>query len=421
MSALTFTAGAAPAGRGQLALMARMALLVLVPIWVFSGGFVLIEPGPYEALFVIAVALMLIAGVELNPRTRNLVVAMILFLPAALIAAAQVRFNPVSEAVLYSTVTLFLLLTSFVSANYIAEAPFSRVRLFNSAYIAAAVIVSAIGVLAYLGFLPGEDVFLKFGRAKATFKDPNVFGPFLLYPAAVLLQRILLGNGRQIAASAAPMLILFVGLFVSFSRGAWGHFAMTAGIEFLLVFFLVASGRRRARLVVLAGLGTAALALVVAGLLSFEPIRSLFEIRAEVVQDYDTGAFGRFGRQAYAAIMALNNPLGQGPEEFGHYRIGEDPHNTYLKVFLAYGWVGGAALIWLIAVTVWRGVKSLALPSPNRLALIPVVATFIPMAIEAAIIDVDHWRHFFLLIGLIWGITAAYDRMPAPRERAALP
>ncbi|MEX0628528.1 MAG: hypothetical protein WD230_07865, partial [Cucumibacter sp.] len=143
--------------------------------------------------------------------------------------------------------------------------------------------------------------------------------------------------------------------------------------------------------------------------------------RAEVVQDYDTGAFGRFGRQAYAAIMALNNPLGQGPEEFGHYRIGEDPHNTYLKVFLAYGWVGGAALIWLIAVTVWRGVKSLALPSPNRLALIPVVATFIPMAIEAAIIDVDHWRHFFLLIGLIWGITAAYDRMPAPRERAALP
>ena len=43
------------------------------------------------------------------------------------------------------------------------------------------------------------------------------------------------------------------------------------------------------------------------------------------------------------------------------------------------------------------------------------MATFVPLCIEAAIIDLDHWRHFFLIAGLIWGVTAAYDRV-APGE-----
>jgi hypothetical protein len=41
--------------------------------------------------------------------------------------------------------------------------------------------------------------------------------------------------------------------------------------------------------------------------------------------------------------------------------------------------------------------------------------------VEAAIIDIDHWRHFFLIIGLIWGVTTfnAADR-PRPEREAAL-
>jgi hypothetical protein len=39
---------------------------------------------------------------------------------------------------------------------------------------------------------------------------------------------------------------------------------------------------------------------------------------------------------------------------------------------------------------------------------------FVPLAGEAAIIDMDHWRHLFLVIGLVWGVTAAY-RSAEPR------
>ncbi len=35
---------------------------------------------------------------------------------------------------------------------------------------------------------------------------------------------------------------------------------------------------------------------------------------------------------------------------------------------------------------------------------------------EGFIVDTDHWRHFFLLLGLIWGLTAATINLPPPAE-----
>ena len=38
------------------------------------------------------------------------------------------------------------------------------------------------------------------------------------------------------------------------------------------------------------------------------------------------------------------------------------------------------------------------------------------MACESFIIDSDHWRHFFLILGMIWGMSAANIRRH--RQRA---
>jgi hypothetical protein len=38
---------------------------------------------------------------------------------------------------------------------------------------------------------------------------------------------------------------------------------------------------------------------------------------------------------------------------------------------------------------------------------------------EGFVIDTDHWRHFFLLLGLIWGLAAATIKLL--REAAAAP
>jgi hypothetical protein len=41
---------------------------------------------------------------------------------------------------------------------------------------------------------------------------------------------------------------------------------------------------------------------------------------------------------------------------------------------------------------------------------ITALAAFVGEMAEGFIIDSDHWRHFFLLVGMIWGMAAATRR-----------
>ena len=395
---------------------------ILVGFWIFSGGFVLFEPSPYELTFLAVLPVAIFAGMGLYRSTFGLFAIMIGFTPFALIAVFQVRITPLDEALIFTVVTIFLLLTSYFIANYLAEDTTRRTRLVMTAYTAAAVMVALVAVLAYLGLIPGADLFVLYGRAKGTFKDPNVYGPFLVLPAMFALQRVLLFKGRKALIAAAIYCLLFVGVFVSFSRAAWGHFALSSLMVLILLFWLEAAARDKVRIMIMSLVGLVMLGVALAGLLSIPAVSSLFEQRA-AGQAYDQGETGRFGRQGYAFDLALEHPWGIGPKEFRNLKIAEDPHNVYAAVLHVYGWGGGFFYYMLAILTLWRGFSALARPSPYRLIMIPLISTFAMLAGESAIIDTDHWRHYFLIAGMIWGISTAIRNSPrtkAPREQMVI-
>lgn len=402
------TVGAGYRGLGLAVMRVRAARLldIMVGVWIFTGGLVLFEPSPYELTFLVVLPLAFVAGIGLYRSTFGLLAIMIAFTPFALIACFQVKFTDVSDALIFSIVTIFLLLTSYFVANYVAEATEKRMRLIMNAYTAAAVFCAVIGTLAYLGLIPGAEIFTRYGRAKATFNDPNVYGPFLILPAMFALQRVLLASGHTAIIAGIIYLVLFVGVFVSFSRAAWGHFAISSLIVLLLCFWLEAMARDKVRIMIMSLVGAAMLVVALAGLLSIPSVASLFEQRA-AGQDYDSGETGRFGRQGYAFELALDHPWGIGPHEFRNLRVIEEPHNVYVSVLHVYGWGGGAFYYLLVIMTLWKGTAALTRPSPYRLMMIPLMATFTMLVGESAIIDSDHWRHYYLVAGLIWGISTA--------------
>jgi O-antigen ligase len=410
--------GSKEAGQAFVRKKAQRLLDILVAMWIFSGGIVLFEPSPYELMFVLVLPVAIMAGLGLYRSTLGLLAIILAFTPFAVIAVFQVQFTPISDALIFTLVTIFLLITSYFAANYVAEDTTRRMRLIMAAYTAIAVLLAIIGTLAYLRLMPGADFFLRYGRAKATFKDPNVFAPFLILPAMFALQRVLLLRGWPAIIAGGIYLILFVGVFVSFSRAAWGHFAASSMITLFLVFLLEAGARDKVRIMMMSMVGAAMLVVALGGLLSIPSVYKLFETRF-ATQSYDTGETGRFGRQGYAFELALDHPWGLGPGEFRNLRIIEEPHNVYVSVLHNYGWGGGILFIGLIGVTLWKGLGTLLRPSPYRLLAIPLMATFSMLAAESAIIDSDHWRHLFLLIGLVWGVASAIDndpRLTASRE-----
>jgi hypothetical protein len=91
------------------------------------------------------------------------------------------------------------------------------------------------------------------------------------------------------------------------------------------------------------------------------------------------------------------------PLEFGRVK-GLQQH---LQAFLVYGWTGAMAYFVLLASNVYVGVRAAFLRTPVQPYVITSIAALVGVMMEGFVIDTDHWRHFFLVLSIIWGAAAA--------------
>jgi hypothetical protein len=141
-------------------------------------------------------------------------------------------------------------------------------------------------------------------------------------------------------------------------------------------------------------------------LLSFDQVSNLFKERASFNQPYDSGRFGRFGRHLLGADMALDYPVGIGPLQFRRF-FPEDTHNSFLNAFMSGGWISGILYPALVFTTAIYGLRQAFVRTPWQRTYIAIVSTLIVTLLESFIIDTDHWRHYFMLLGLTWGLAVA--------------
>jgi hypothetical protein len=139
--------------------------------------------------------------------------------------------------------------------------------------------------------------------------------------------------------------------------------------------------------------------------LSFDAIRDVFTERASLNQSYDLGVQGRFGNQLRSIPMLLEMPNGMGPLRFRWY-FPEDPHNTFINAFASYGWLGGFAFIGLFVATMIAGWKLVFRPAPTQAHAIAIWSVLFITLLQGIQIDIDHWRHVYLMLGLLWGLAA---------------
>jgi O-antigen ligase len=383
----------------------------------FSGAFVFTEPSPYEVFASAAIFVFFASGLALRRGHIPLLILLVAYCFGLSIAVIPVVGE--NKTALWVAVSWFLAATTLFFACVMAEDTERRLKILMSGYMAAAIVASLIAVLAYFRLLPSADSFLLYGRAKGTFNDPNVIGPFLVLPGLLAIKRALSFRFKDLVIGGAQVSIIAIAILLSFSRGAWGHFAFSAMIFVGLLFVVSNDPRERTRIVAATIAGLVVLALLLAAILSMQGVGTLFTERATLDQAYDSGQLGRFGRHILGFQLALDTPWGLGPFQFAKI-YPEDPHNVYLNSFMTGGWLGAMAYILFVLMTVWIGFFAAMRATPWRPVMLAVWATFIALVGEGAIIDTDHWRHFWLLSGVIWGgaIAASRYRIEIPRSSA---
>jgi O-antigen ligase len=377
-------------------------LLVVLYLAILGSSIAFIEPSPNDAMMAVLAVVCLICGVRFE-RSFTLPLALLLVWNVAGLIALINSYDAVKSV--QATVTAFYMaIAAMIFTSIYAENTLARINVTRAAYIPTATVVAFCGVAGYLHLFPGADIFAPFGRALGAFKDPNVFGPFLIWPTLVVIERMMTKRISLIDLVVTGTLLF--GLLLSFSRGAWFHFAVSCAIMLAFSMMVASTSALRLRIVTLTAAGVVLLAILLLILLSIPSIGGFFFERAQLLQQYDVGQGGRFVLQQKALVHILEFPFGMGPEEFGRiYTL--QPHNVYLQVFMVSGWIGGLSYILLLLSTLWIGLRSIFVRTPWQTYTIITFAVFFGEIAEGFVIDSDHWRHFYLLLGMMWGLAAA--------------
>lgn len=411
MSATTHDVPAAAVNAKLIALISSAAIV----LGVLLSGFVIREPAPYEIYMAGLIAVWAVFGLRISRAIMPLLTLLVLFNIGGMIAMTQMA--NLMQTPLYLAVSLFLALTAVFFAAVTAARP-DLYRLIFNAWLCSALITATLGIIGYFGLLPGAEMFTKFDRAAGAFQDPNVFGPYLALPGIYLLHRMLTGSPARMLLYAVPLLIVVAGIFFSFSRGAWGLFGASAVLLTGALFLQNESGRFRLRILVLA---IAAISLIIVALLvllQIPGVADMLTARAQLVQDYDGARLGRFARYAIGFQLAMERPLGIGPLVFGQI-YGEDTHNIWLKALMDYGWLGFASWALMILWTLAAGFPLLLRSRPWQPFVLCAYVVLVGHVALGSVIDTDHWRHFYLLLGLVWGGIALEGRHGRAQRRAA--
>jgi hypothetical protein len=191
------------------------------------------------------------------------------------------------------------------------------------------------------------NAYTSFFRVTSLFKDPSLYGRYLVIPIAVLLVAILIRRGRTVDWVVASVLVafLFWGLFYSYSQSSFvALFVVTFGVAFI-------GSDRRVRILLLvcalvATLAAAAVAAAAVGGRSAKDVTSgrsrLVSVTLEAVRERPLAGVGIGGQPRASSELAGKGSPSRNAS-----------HTTPLTVLAEVGVIGFALYVWTLAASGW--------------------------------------------------------------------
>jgi O-antigen ligase len=385
--------------------LTRYHAAVALGVLLFAA--VRLEPAPADLVFAVVIAVAFVTGrfaFDRVPLSVTLLVSAFL----ALNLLASIEVIDAARAVEFFAITLYLGIFGIWLAGYVRSV--QRARLVLVAYVVAAVASAALACLALFLPLPAREAFIDGPRAQGLFKDPNVFGPFLVPAALILMEETVAPRllRLRVVTKLLFLSILTVGVLFSFSRAAWLNLAVGAAV-LLIVLLLRRGGARKAMTMLAVGL-LAAAALFAA--VSATSTGGFLQQRASF-QVYDAD---RFGAQLSGLDLAAEYPLGIGPGQFE--RVSDlSAHSTYVRALAEEGVLGALVVLGLMLLTLGFAARNAALGrSTYGIGSAALFAAWCGVLANSLFIDTLHWRHLWLLAALIWAGTALRASYPSRYE-----
>ena len=365
----------------------------------------LLRPAPADAIFMVVLYLSVVLNPPINARFMVFFLLIFIWIISIFFSSIHVINIPEVQFQLlaHSFVVLLGLTGCFVALSW-GESNFHS---FVKVYLVACCITASLGII---GFAGGVELFLWDGRAKGLFDEPIAFGAFLL--PGVLGSMYLLSLRHGLIFPLIALVLCIVGVMLSFSRAA-----IFSLVIFVPLYFLVLNRHKLARALAYLLIGIVIVSAVTGiALLSFEGFQAKVLDRLTLAKEYDVAQGGRYDRYLLSIPLILENPMGLGMLQIEKY-FSEPVHNLFISSFVNYGWLAG--VVWFLLTMLSFKIafeNQRATRSPLSIWLSFSLLTQLPCALLQ---QVEHWRHLWLLLGLLWGFNIRkFSVAQTPMERA---
>ncbi|OZM56637.1 hypothetical protein CIB95_10455 [Lottiidibacillus patelloidae] len=375
----------------------KLGKLYLLLIWLTFAlsGWVTIEPAPVDLLVTLAFVIALFSSyLSFHSHVAFPLTFIWIFILQNIGAMYFMRNHITGFS--YFFITLYLIILWVMIVGLISRFGKKMTKLIISGYTTAAIISALLGIMAYFNLLPNAETFMYLGRIKSLFKDPNVFGPFLIPIVLFAINYFEEATTRKKKLFwVSTITLLTIAVFLSFSRAAWINYVISLGTFFFFWILFSTKKRSLVKRMSLLSILFILFAAMLFTLFNNESINSMFNTRFGL-QKYDTN---RFATQLTVLNSLETFPLGKGPgqsDSISDY----SPHSLYVRVLGEYGYLGFFSIISFIILTLLRAVY--AAYKTKATLYIVCTAAIIGLLVNSFVIDTLHWRHFWLLLAIPW-------------------
>lgn len=404
-----WTAPAAiPSGTRMFRLLLGLAFCI--------SSVVIVEPAPVDALMLFLLAIGTVMG---TVRLAAIEIPPVLFLTG--LALANIISIPLAadpaRAVWYFLVTFYLMTSWALCVGALDEGGMPLLQIIFRGYSFAALLSVTLALASYFHLIGFQSLLLLYGRPKGLFKDPNVYGPFLVPIAVMAIMGCLPIASRFWQACMA--VVASLGIALSYSRACWINYAVSLVLFVVLDLALPSKspGAHSISITRVAVFGAIAMLAVVA-ILQVPSVQTMLAVRLgqNGMHDYDQT---RFQTQRMAVQSAIDHPLGIGPGQ-SEATFQYATHSSYMRVLSENGLFGLCCFVGFVLSSAAQAVRKAcqAQTAQWRGLFVASAACICGQLINSGVVDTVHWRHLWILLALPWIPARVWSQAAVPAEGA---